>query len=216
MNNSTSSINFETIFLKTVSALLFMLAFYSISAAQTTYTFTGEMDDRYENAANWTPAYPGTTVEANSIVLIEGVAVATEALTVNGTLHIVAGGSLEVEFEDLLISKTGKLMNDGEFYAATVHNAGMLNNNFAATIDIEGFVSVAGAMTNNLMAAEMIIRGNLSNGGVFNNYSTCYVEGDFRNAFSFYQQHKATMTVGGQQIELLLPASDSQMSYNAR
>jgi hypothetical protein len=216
MNNSTTTIDFQNIFLKTVSAVLFMLAFYSITAAQTTYTFTGERDDRYENAENWIPAYPGTEIAANSLVIIEGIAVSAEALTVNGTLHIATGASLEMTSANLSIRATGKLMNDGELFAATVYNAGMVNNNFAATLDAKGYTAAQGSMTNNLLSAEMIIRGDLTNGGVFNNYSTCAVEGDFINAFSFYALRHSEMKVAGRQIEQTGIGTDVQLTLNAR
>ncbi len=204
MNTSTSkSIDFQTIFLKTVSAALFMLAFYGITKAQTTYTFTGEMDERYENPANWTPTYPGTEIADGSIVFIEGAATANTNLLVKGTLHIAVGASLLIDSADLSIQNSGKLMNDGEITAASVRNAGMINNNFAATLHAASFTGSHGSMTNNLMSAAISIDGNLHNNGVFNNYSTCTVAGNFTNTFSFNEMRNSEMKIAGQHIEQL-------------
>lgn len=204
MNTPTSkSIDFHTIFLKTVSAAFFMLAFYGITRAQMTYTFTGEADERYENPANWIPAYPGTEIEAGSIAFIEGTASASASILVKGTLHIAAGASLNIDSAALSIQSSGKLMNDGEITATSVRNAGMINNNFAATLHAASFTSGAGAMTNNLMSAAIRIDGNLHNGGVFNNYSTCTVGGNFINAFSFNEMRNSEMHIAGQHIEQL-------------
>lgn len=207
---------FSQFFLKLTSAILFMLAFYGISSAQTTYTFTGEMDSHYENPANWTPAYPGTEISENSLVFIEGMAIATEEIRVSGMLHISLGASLEVAAADLSILSTGKLMNDGELMAATIHNEGMLNNNFAATLKTAALVAYEGAMTNNLMSAEIQVEGDLSNGGVFNNYSNCTVKGDFIQAFSFNELHNSEMTISGRHIEQLTPVADARQLYKVR
>jgi hypothetical protein len=217
MNHSTTStIHIQNLFLKTLSAALFMLAFYGIAAAQTTYTFTGEMDDQYENPANWTPAYPGTEVAVNDLVFIEGMAVAHGEIIVNGTFHIATGASLEMDSAKLSIRSTGKLMNDGELLADAVFNAGMINNNFAASLNVKEYVVAQGAMTNNLLSAEMVIRGNLNNQGVFNNYSTCTVAGDFVNAFSFNAMHRSELKVEGRHVEQIGTDADVQLTLNGR
>lgn len=208
-------LNLKGFILKGISAVLFMVAFYSITTAQTTFTFTGESDDRYENVENWTPAYPGTTLDENSVVFIEGIAIASTDIQVNGTLHIGVSGSLELETTALTIATTGKLMNDGELFAASLHNAGSLNNNFSATMDLQAFFTEKNSMTNNLMSAEMIVRGSLTNAGVFNNYSICLVEGDIVNSFSFNELRNSEVTVGGEFLEALTPVTEKQLTYRA-
>lgn len=182
--------------LKGISAILFMVAFYSISSAQN-YTFTGAEDDRYENPANWTPAYPGTEIAEGAVVFIEGTAFATETLIVNGTLHVAAGSVFEAGENGTLIMRTGKLINDGEFFAASLRNHGTLNNNFAATMQLGHYATYPGATTHNLMNAEMLIDGNLVNGGTFHNYSTCIVESKFDNTSNFYQLSGSVLRVNG-------------------
>lgn len=217
MNTSnTSPIDIPSLILRILSTALFLLVFYGITVGQTTYTFTGEADDRYENPANWIPAYPGTEIPANSIVFIEGIAIAHAEILVSGILHIGAGASLEIESASLSIHSSGKLMNDGDLLAPSIQNAGMINNNLAATLNAGTLISTSGAMINNLMAAQLLVQGNLYNGGLFNNYSFCAVQGNFLNAFSFSEMPNSEMKISGQHIEQLIAHDDDRLTLNAR
>lgn len=193
---------FLHIVLRGIAAVLFMIAFYSITTAQT-FTFTGAEDDRYENPANWTPAFPGTEIEAGTEVFIEGYAIATETIKVNGTLHLAVGAALEARENAVIISNSGKLINDGEVFAASLLNSGTVNNNFAAILELDEYVSEAGSTTNNLMAAEILVSGDMINGGILNNYSTIVVENGFENTAAFNQMRSADLQVNGTALAVL-------------
>ena len=193
------------IVLKGIAAVLFMVAFYSITSAQN-YTFTGAEDDRFENPANWTPAYPGAQIAAGAVVFVEGNARLNETLILDGTLHIAVGSMLKAEDKAIIIMRSGKLTNDGELFAASLRNHGTLNNNFSATLALGHYVSYAGSATSNLMNAEMLVNGNLVNGGTFNNYSTCIVESKLENTAAFYQMQGSDLQVNG--------AKPAAFSYN--
>lgn len=195
-------VSFLHIIMRGIAAVLFMIAFYSITTAQT-YTFTGAEDDRYENPANWTPAFPGTEIEAGTEVFIEGYAIATETLTINGTLHLAVGAALEARENAVIISNSGKLINDGDVFAASLLNSGTVNNNFAAILELGEYVSEAGSTTNNLMAAEILVSGDMINGGIFNNYSTIVVENGFENTAAFNQMRSADLQVNGTTLAVL-------------
>lgn len=195
-------VSFLHIVMRGIAAVLFMIAFYSITTAQT-YTFTGAEDDRYENPANWTPAFPGTEIEAGTEVFIEGYAIATETLTINGTLHLAVGAALETRENAVIISNSGKLINDGDVFAASLLNSGTVNNNFAAILELDEYVSEAGSTTNNLMAAEILVSGDMINGGIFNNYSTIVVENGFENTAAFNQMRSADLQVNGTTLAVL-------------
>lgn len=189
-------IPFIDIVLRGIAAIIFMIAFYGITTAQH-YTFNGAEDDRYENPANWTPSFPGMEIAEGTVVFIEGTAIASETLILNGTLHIATGSTLEAGENAMIIMQTGKLINDGELYAASLRNHGILNNNFSATMALGYFASYAGSTASNLMNAEMVVNGSLSNGGTFHNYSTCVVESKFDNTAAFYQLSGSELRVKG-------------------
>lgn len=203
--DNAHQVSFLHIVLKGIAAVLFMVAFYSITSAQN-YTFTNAEDERFENPANWTPAYPGAQIAAGAVVFVEGNAVVKETLILDGALHIALGSTLEAGTNAVIIMRTGKLANDGELFAASLRNHGTLNNNFSATMQLGHYVSYAGSATSNLMNAEMRIDGNLVNGGIFNNYSTCIVESKLENTADFYQMQGSDLRVNG--------ARPAAFSYN--
>lgn len=191
------------------SILLLLIACCSISPAQSSdsvqeYVFSSIADNLFENPANWSPAYPGNVIPRNAVVFIEGTAYLTGYdLHIQGALRIGIGANLQAASNEVVVAAGGRLINDGELMAGNIRNYGTLNNNLSASVDLKNLQTFAGSMTNNLMAAEFLIRGDAVNCGVFNNYSRCTIENEFENKAVFNQLSRSELRVKGSRIDLV-------------
>jgi hypothetical protein len=140
---------------------------------KTFYTFLGAMlvmnmgfaktytlgSGKWNDAKIWDKEYAGATVKAEDVVIITGQVTVTEGIVVNGTLQIEKGASM-VGMKDLVITKTGTFVNNGNTVMKRIINEGTINNNLLmeAMVDFDN----KGKIENN---------NNVVAGNNFDNYS---------------------------------------------
>ncbi len=122
--------------------LVLLLIFSFNTQAQTTYTYTGTGD--WDTTANWSPSYPGTTINAVDTVIISSNATAVNNTTITNLGTIDISGILENQTTGSItnsgtvtIPALGTLANFGTFSStnATFTNAGTVVNNTNANFE---------------------------------------------------------------------------------
>ncbi|MDY8136571.1 T9SS type A sorting domain-containing protein [Aquimarina sp. 2201CG5-10] len=157
--------------------LLSILTFFT--QAQTTFTYTGTGD--WTDQGNWSPSYPGTTINAQDEVIISaGADVALIVVTINGTL--TNNGTLE---------SRSTFTNNG-----TIINEGLITN--------RSFFTNEGTITNNGQwnnSSIFINNSMLTNNGTFQNNAFLYGDNtthtnDFNLSQLFSPGNSASPDVG--------------------
>jgi hypothetical protein len=113
--------------------LRIMKAFYTILlitlatnfASAKTYTLGS---GKWTDAKIWNNDYPGTTIKTNDIVIITGQVTMNTAIVVEGMLTVEKGAFM-YGMKDLVISKSGKFVNNGNTVMKRIINEGTINNN---------------------------------------------------------------------------------------
>lgn len=103
-------------------------------------------------SGKWTEAsYPGTIIKADDLVIVTGQITLNTGIVVEGTLQVEKGASM-VGMKDLVISKSGTFVNNGNTVTKRIVNEGTINNNLIMEamndIDNKGIIG----NNNNLVA----------------------------------------------------------------
>ncbi|GAA3513736.1 hypothetical protein GCM10022393_29430 [Aquimarina addita] len=150
--------------MKTITFLFFaFISFYQYS--QTTYTYTGVGD--WNTEENWSPNYPGTTIEfEDEAIISEGSEVLISSVIINGTL--INRGILE---NNSTITNNGTLINQNRYTSKSFlnNNGTIFNEN---TFNNNSFLINEGSITNN---------GQLNNNSFFVNNSDLFNNDIFVN-----------------------------------
>lgn len=96
----------------------------SVAEAKTYVVSSGKWTD----AAAWNGDYAGTTINEGDVVIIAGNVTMNTNVVVAGTVKIEKGASM-VGMKDLVVTKTGMLVNNGNTVMKTIVNEGIINNN---------------------------------------------------------------------------------------
>ncbi|WP_298496139.1 T9SS type A sorting domain-containing protein [uncultured Algibacter sp.] len=152
---------------KTTLNLLLLLLFTVTTQAQTTYTYSYSEFGDWTETANWSPSYPGTTINSGDIVNVDG------DVELNNSDNIINYGTLNVNgiiFGSGTISNYDTLNVNGYLNSSgTISNHGTCNvNNGDITVPSfinlsVGTISVTGIST---------LRYGITNDGTINNYGT--------------------------------------------
>ncbi len=141
---------------KSILILCFLVPFFI--SAQTTFTYTG--DGNWSEESNWSPSYPGTTINSDDSVVIEGVVTFTEDVINNGNLTnngtIMLSAIAPLTNTGTLINTVNATIIDG---VGTIDNEGILINE--GNIILVGFITNSGTITNS---------ATISNSGLIFNY----------------------------------------------
>ena len=122
---------------------LTMKIFYTILAASMlsnlasakTYTIGS---GKWTDTKIWNNEYPGTTIKADDIVIISGQVTMNAGIIVEGILTVEKGACM-IGMKDLVISKSGKFVNNGNTVMGRIVNEGSIDNNLImeAMMDID-------------------------------------------------------------------------------
>lgn len=119
-----------------MKTILLLTTFLLVAATYAkTYTLTS---GKWTDASTWSGDYMGTVIKAGDVVIINGQVTMNISLVVEGTL-IVNKSAAMFGMKDLVITKTGELINNGNTVMRRVLNQGMITNNMIveAMMDIE-------------------------------------------------------------------------------
>lgn len=127
----------------------------TVASAKTYVVSSG----RWTDAAAWNQGYPGTVISAEDEVIISGQVTMNTGIVVEGTLRVEKGASM-VGMKDLVISKSGKFVNNGNTVMKRIMNEGTIHNNLImeSMMDIDNKGSIGN--NNNVVAGN-----NFSNYG---------------------------------------------------
>ncbi|GEM_PF-1564639 len=121
------------LFINTPRKFRIMKTFYTILAL----TLAAEFADaktytlgsgKWTDAKIWNNDYPGTTIKADDIVIITGQVTVNTGIVVDGMLTVEKGAFM-VGMKDLVISKSGKFINNGNTVMKRIINEGTIDNN---------------------------------------------------------------------------------------
>ena len=135
-------------------------------ASAKTYTLGS---GKWTDAKVWNNDYPGTTIKAEDVVVITGQVTMNAGIVVEGNLTVDKGAFM-VGMKDLVISKSGKFVNNGNTVMNRIVNEGTINNNLfmEAMTDVDN----KGLIENN---NNMVAGNNLENfGGKANGTNGAY------------------------------------------
>lgn len=106
---------------------------------------------KWNDANTWNGEYAGNTIKAGDVVVVTGQVTVTNAVLVEGTLKVEKGASM-VGMKDLVITKTGTFINNGNTVMKRIINEGTIENNLImeAMLDIENRGSMENS--NNVVA----------------------------------------------------------------
>lgn len=180
---------------KSISILCLLVPFFI--SAQTTFTYTG--DGNWSEESNWSPSYPGTTINSEDSVVIEGIVTLTEDVINNGNLtnnntitltpvtQLTNTGTIINAVNAAIFDNIGTIENEGLFEnAGTIITLGFTTNSGtftnSATFDNGGFIInfQSGTFTNS-SSGVLINDESFSNLGSFNNEGRITDDGDFQN-----------------------------------
>jgi len=121
---------------------------WSSSVSAKTYTLKS---GKWTDPATWNDNYPGTTIRADDVVIIEGAILINTSIVVEGTLWVARGASM-VGFRDLRIASSGQFINNGNTVMERIVNEGRIVNNQSmdAITDIDNKGTIQN--TSNLVA----------------------------------------------------------------
>jgi hypothetical protein len=83
---------------------------------------------KWTDQSIWNNDYAGTTVKSNDVVIITGQVTITAPIVVEGTLQVEKGAAM-VGMKDLVITNTGKFVNNGNTVVKRIINEGNISNN---------------------------------------------------------------------------------------
>ncbi len=145
-----------------------------------TYTYTGT--GNWTTTANWSPLYPGTTINTVETVVINGnVSITSGIIENNGLITNTSEATISLTSNASFVNTTGAILtnegiinlNQSDFVSALI-NQGTLNNNTTGEVIIDGFteeylINSVGGIINNTGGITTIV-GYLNNaGGIINN-----------------------------------------------
>ena len=151
-----------------------MKVFYSILTATLisnfavakTYTLGS---GKWTDAKVWNNDYPGTTIKSSDVVVITGQVTMNAGIVVEGTLTVDKGAFM-VGMKDLVISKSGRFVNNGNTVMKRIVNEGTIDNNLI--MEAMNDVDNKGLIENN---NNMVAGNNFENfGGRANGASGAY------------------------------------------
>jgi len=110
-----------------------MKTFYAILTATLITNFVDAKtytlgSGKWTDAKVWNNDYPGTTIKADDIVVITGQVTMNTGIVVEGRLTVDKGAFM-VGMKDLVISKSGTFVNNGNTVMKRIVNEGTINNN---------------------------------------------------------------------------------------
>ncbi|MBS1612422.1 MAG: hypothetical protein JST49_06340 [Bacteroidetes bacterium] len=106
--------------------ILLTAALFTATVAQAkTYVVNS---GKWTDAAAWNGDYAGTTISEGDVVIITGSVTMNTNVVVAGTVKVEKGASM-VGMKDLVVTKTGMLVNHGNTVMKTIVNEGIINNN---------------------------------------------------------------------------------------
>ena len=145
--------------MKAIAATLVTLIAVNFASAKTYIIESGKWTD----AKTWNNQYPGTTIHADDVVIIKGQVVLTTPIVIEGTLQVEKGAYM-VGMQTLLISKSGKFINNGNTVMKGIVNEGTINNNLIieAKADADNLGSID---NNNLISASHNFNNMRGNAG---------------------------------------------------
>ena len=125
---------FKTEIMKKVYTIIAAVLSLSSANAETFKVGSGKWTD----AAVWGGHYAGATVKAEDVVIITGQITLNTAIVVEGTLQIEKGAGM-VGMKDMMVTKSGKFVNNGNAVLKRIINEGTINNNqiMEAILDID-------------------------------------------------------------------------------
>jgi hypothetical protein len=186
--------------MKTLATFFATLFLLTVFASAKDYHFLGTEDNMYVNPANWYPNYPGTQIEENDRIIIEG-KVVYEGFMIDlaGKMEVTLGSEITSSDGEILIRPSGKLSNFGEVKIRGIRNFGSFVNNVSAATHLGFFSAQRSAVSTNMASATMLTSGDLVNIGTFNNYGYCKIGNDLfnLNASIFNQMQHAELEVKG-------------------
>ena len=108
------------------SLYIFLIAtlIANVSFAKTYTVGSGKWTD----ASIWTNGYPGTTINADDEVIINGQVTMNTSIVVEGKLQVEKGSAM-VGMKDLVIAKSGSFVNNGNTVMKRIMNEGNIQNN---------------------------------------------------------------------------------------
>jgi hypothetical protein len=83
---------------------------------------------KWTDAKIWNNDYPGATIKSDDVVVITGQVTVNTGIVVEGTLTVEKGAFM-VGMQDLVISKSGKFVNNGNTVMHRIINEGTIDNN---------------------------------------------------------------------------------------
>ena len=104
---------------------LLTTALFTNFASAKTYTLGS---GKWTDAQVWNNDYPGTTIKAEDVVIITGQVTMNTGILVEGKLTVDKGAFM-VGMKDLVISKSGKFVNNGNTVMKRIVNEGTISNN---------------------------------------------------------------------------------------
>lgn len=113
---------------KIMKKLYFILAAALLTATAAeakTYTVNS---GKWTDAAAWNGEYAGTTIKEGDVVIIAGNVTMNTNVVIEGTVKIEKGASM-VGMKDMVVTKTGMLVNNGNTVMKTIVNEGIISNN---------------------------------------------------------------------------------------
>ena len=114
----------------TILAAILMIT----SANAKTYTVGS---GKWSDASVWGGQYIGSTIKADDVVIITGQMTMNTSIVVEGTLQVEKGAGM-VGMKDLVVTKSGKFVNNGNTVVKRILNEGSISNNMImeAMLDI--------------------------------------------------------------------------------
>jgi hypothetical protein len=136
-------------------------------------TYIAINSGKWSDASTWQTEAPGNTISADDEVIIKNHITMNTDVAVSGTLTVEKGNSV-MSNKTLVITSTGKLVNNGNITVKRIVNEGTINNN--AMIESMNDVENKGNVNNN---ANMVAGTNLLNfgGNVAGNQGTYFANG---------------------------------------
>lgn len=177
----------------------FFLLILPFSLPATTFTFEAKEDHLFENPANWSPFYPGTTLEQEDVWKIQAdLYLSVPRLLISGQLKIESGIKVVATSNNQVTSlhMLGKIDNGGQLIMADLYQGGLIFNRKDSRVHIRHYLAQPTAYTQNF--GEFVSLHSFENQGRFDNYAFCQAEGDFHNMAVFNQIKNSQLEVSGE------------------
>lgn len=110
--------------MKTLYTILALTLATEFTEAKTYTLGSGKWTD----AKIWNNQYPGTTIKNDDVVIITGQVTMNTGVVIEGTLTVEKGAFM-VGMTDLVISKSGRFVNNGNTVMKRIINEGTIDNN---------------------------------------------------------------------------------------